>query len=729
MTASTSLLHRSYRIGTSPEIPNELYGDLDEKIHRYARFTLSGLINNIFGNYIENQSRIVRSICDQFGKVIPEYSPSPDLHYGNYRNITKTSANIADSAHAYLSWSYCQFLTQIEKFRDFISYISNPNFKNVSHGWLVSGFIPRWVAKRLASRWRIKDWTWVKNTARGWRNTIEKHSFWPVTIGLRKNLNNFSSHEWIQAGFTLLDEFDALISQRALQGYSVQNLTALWRKIARILRSGLNYLNNVKINGLSSNQKNIATELQNYCGKGNYRSALGLLYSKIIIQKFGISQVSELLDQLNTNAEKLLTPPFSSEHSKNKLPAIILTSPKYILTRLNGKNMTAAIQSDEQVFFTLPRRPKTAVSLLSSYQHLLTPMHQERLRDEFPKLPDKKKIETTNRGSSSEDRNFRAFLRRLLGLRLKRWLGIKTTLKEQIWIKKFDISWQEPLKSQKLQLKLKLHKKIVEKIKKGSEINQILVHPPQTAAKHTTTVLQLRGNATNLISYPKTIDKPIQNSLVHVLGYDLNRLSDQAVTFGALDINKTEIPLRSVYSSKSKTISRINLSLKSCDSNVAGIQQALHRYGDDLKRTRKLSSELRLLHRRRQNLKKEAELLIAQEIYSKIHYYNPEIVAFENLKGLSTRGKRGKLAKIINYMCKRSDALAMRIEDWYSVQSQSPLLKSVDPRYTSKIHFNCGGTIQRTIQNWDRAPCNRCAKMVNTQLNAPLRIAEKAFSP
>jgi len=277
----------------------------------------------------------------------------------------------------------------VTKFRDFISYISNPNFKNVSHGWLVSGFIPRWVAKRLASRWRIKDWTWVKNSVRGWRNTIEKHSFWPVTIGLRKNQSNFSANEWSQAGFTLLEEFDSIIYQRALQGYNVQKLTGLWRKIARILRSGLNYLNNVKINGLSSNQKIIANELQNYCGKGNYRSALGLLYSKIIIQKFGASQVSELLDDLDTKAEKLLTPPFSSEHSKNKLPAIILTSPKYILTRLNGKNMSAAIQSDEQVFFTLPRRPKTAESLLSSYQHLLTPMHQERLRDEFPMLPDR----------------------------------------------------------------------------------------------------------------------------------------------------------------------------------------------------------------------------------------------------------------------------------------------------------------------------------------------------
>ena len=138
---------------------------------------------------------------------------------------------------------------------------------------------------------------------------------------------------------------------------------------------------------------------------------------------------------------------------------------------------------------------------------------------------------------------------------------------------------------------------------------------------------------------------------------------------------------------------------------------------------------MHLLHRRRQNLKREAELLIAQEIYAKIHYFTPQIVAYEDLRGLSTQGKKGKLAKIVNYMYKRSDALAIRINDWYSVQSQTPSLKPINPRNTSKIHFNCGGVIQRTIQRWDRAPCKRCGKIVNTQQNAPLNIAEKAFSP
>ena len=168
MAVSLSSLNRSYRIGTVPIIPIELYDDLEDNIQRYARYALSGFINKIFGNYMENQSRIVRSICETFGKKLPLHSPNPNKHYGNYRQITQTSANIADSAHAYLAWSYSQFLTQIEKFRDFLSYINNSALKNVSHTWLATGYIPRWVATRLASRWRIKNWTWVTNIARGW---------------------------------------------------------------------------------------------------------------------------------------------------------------------------------------------------------------------------------------------------------------------------------------------------------------------------------------------------------------------------------------------------------------------------------------------------------------------------------------------------------------------------------------------------------------------------------
>ncbi|TFH30064.1 MAG: hypothetical protein E4G98_02775, partial [Promethearchaeota archaeon] len=703
-------------MGTTPVIPIEIYEDLDEKIHRHARYSLSGLINQIIGNYIENQSRIVCSICENFGKTLPKHSPDPKQHYGNYRHITKTSANIADSAHAYLAWSYSQFLTQIEKFRDFLVYIGTPTFQNVSHTWLATGFIPRWVAVRLASRWRIKDWTWVKNMARGWRNTIENHVYWPPSLGSRKNLHKISSYEWSHAGITLLEEFDYILSQRTLQGKSTQKLAVLWRKIAQILHSGLNYLCSIEINGLSSNQKMHATALQDHCGKRNYRSALGLLYAEVMIQKLDPAHISPLLHQLQTEAENLLTTPFSSDHANKQLPAIILTSPKYILTRLNGKEMSAEIQADSPVFFTLPRRPTPATSLLSSYQHLLTSIHQERLRNEFPKLPEITTREIADRGLHPGDQHFRKFLRRLLGMRLKQWLGMKLSPPELNWVKSFDPFWKKPPKAQKLKLELKVHTKVLEKIKKGAVIDQILIHPPRTAAKHTLAVLQLSGTRSHLISPPQISTPPVSASQVFVLGYDLNRLSSQAVTFGALDKHKIEIPIKPHHISKMKEITRINRSLKTCDIAVSYIQQALHRYGSDSRRTGKLALELRLLHRRRKNLKHEAEMHIAQEIYFQIHEFSPTIVAYENLQGLSTRGKRGKLAKIVNYMCKRSDALANRISDWYSIQNYAPKLIPVDPQNTSKIHFGCGGVIQRTIQSWDRGTCNRCGTMVNTQI-------------
>lgn len=728
MMASTSSLHRSFRIGTTPVIPMELYDDLGKEVRRYAFYALSGLINRIFGIYIENQSRIVRSLCESYGKILPIYSPNPKLHYGNYRKITNTSANIADSAHAYLAWSYKQYLTQIEKFRDFLGLISAPTFIGVAHTWLTNGFIPRWMATRLAARWHIKDRKWVSNIARGWRNSVEKLPEWPSALGSRKISHQISSQEWSHAGIVLLEKFNGLIFQRSQQGYNTQNLTALWRKIAKILRSGLDYLCVYEVNGLGSHQKIHAIALQKHCGKGNYRSALGLLYAEVMILRLGTLQISPLLKQLDCKAEEFLTSPFALDQRKNSLPAIILTSPKYILTRLNGKTMSTEIQAGHPVFFTLPRRPTTASSLLSSYQHLLTPYHQERLKDEFPSLPEIRKKEIAHRGTSHRGRYSRIFLRRLLGLRLKRWLGIKLTTHEHLWIQQFDPSWKTSLKTHKLNLELKIHTKLLEKIKKGAIIEQILIHPPRTAAKHTVAVLQLSGNRMNLISAPRITIPPNINSQVYILGYDLNRLSNQAVTFGALDKHGVEVPLKASSRFTMKTVARIDRSLKKCDLSIGYLQQALHRYGSDKGRVGKLVFELHLIHRRRKNLKREAELLIAQEVYYQCHINTPHIVAYENLRGLSTRGKRGYLAKIVNYMYKRSDALATQIDEWYSVQNWKPSLIPVDPRNTSKIHFGCGGVIQRTIRNWDRAPCNRCGKIVNTQLNAPLRIAEKAYT-
>jgi hypothetical protein len=212
------------------------------------------------------------------------------------------------------------------------------------------------------------------------------------------------------------------------------------------------------------------------------------------------------------------------------------------------------------------------------------------------------------------------------------------------------------------------------------------------------------------------------------LGYDLNRLSTQAVTLGALDSHNQVIPLDPVSPDLLKKVAQINRTLQHCDRHVAHLQQQLARIRGIPLRARKYATELRLVHQKRKNLKQEAESCIAQAIYQYIQVYKPSIVAYEDLRGLSTHGKRGRLAKIVNYMYKRSDALADRLKQWDAVSLHCSHLQKVDPRYTSLIHFNCGGRIARNLISWDQAMCTQCGLRINTQLNAPLRIAEKAVT-
>lgn len=90
-----------------------------------------------------------------------------------------------------------------------------------------------------------------------------------------------------------------------------------------------------------------------------------------------------------------------------------------------------------------------------------------------------------------------------------------------------------------------------------------------------------------------------------------------------------------------------------------------------------------MIHRRLKNLKKGAELCIAKAIYTQIQHIAPVHVAYENLRGLRTRGKRGTLVKVVNYMYKRSDGLANRLQEWNRFSVHIPQLNAVDPWNTS----------------------------------------------
>ena len=107
-------------------------------------------------------------------------------------------------------------------------------------------------------------------------------------------------------------------------------------------------------------------------------------------------------------------------------------------------------------------------------------------------------------------------------------------------------------------------------------------------------------------------------------------------------------------------------------------------------------------------------------IASKAKYF-----AVEDLN-ISTRGNRGALAKAITSMPDGKELYVKACAIASEVLQHKVELVLVDPRYTSKIHYNCGGTLNRTNGKWDIAICNRCGLSVNTHLNASHNICEKA---
>lgn len=59
------------------------------------------------------------------------------------------------------------------------------------------------------------------------------------------------------------------------------------------------------------------------------------------------------------------------------------------------------------------------------------------------------------------------------------------------------------------------------------------------------------------------------------------------------------------------------------------------------------------------------------------------------------------------------------------ISKRTVKLVLVDPRNTSRLHNNCGGTLNRGSTSYDYAPCKKCNAKVNTHINAAKNIVQK----
>ncbi|MHA1551514.1 MAG: zinc ribbon domain-containing protein [Candidatus Heimdallarchaeaceae archaeon] len=92
---------------------------------------------------------------------------------------------------------------------------------------------------------------------------------------------------------------------------------------------------------------------------------------------------------------------------------------------------------------------------------------------------------------------------------------------------------------------------------------------------------------------------------------------------------------------------------------------------------------------------------------------------------ISARGKKGAIAKAIYNMPDNLEIFSKAISIVSEISDRSINLILVNPWNTSKSHNNCGGILDRTLSNYDYAPCKKCNSKVHTHINAAKNIAQK----
>ena len=138
----------------------------------------------------------------------------------------------------------------------------------------------------------------------------------------------------------------------------------------------------------------------------------------------------------------------------------------------------------------------------------------------------------------------------------------------------------------------------------------------------------------------------------------------------------------------------------------------------------KAKGELRRVHQKRINILREIRKIIPHYLAAVIVKGNCKLFCVEDLEK-NTRGKKGALAKAIFSMPYRENLFEKTVQIASHILGYEVKLIVVDPRNSSKYHYNCGGLIQRDWKNYDYAECKKCGKRVNTHYNAAKNIAKK----
>lgn len=427
-----------------------------------------------------------------------------------------------------------------------------------------------------------------------------------------------------------------------------------------------------------------------------------------------------LIPSLST--DQILTIPFHSAKRNRSTEPLILTSPKYIFKRGNGDQISEDIRNRGTMRLELTRRPCTKSEFVQNNQDLLSPTQQAKIVDEIDWGTSTKPQQIQLRDRLQDHPFFNALLGRHLSRTQTQRLNQNPVLKDRV-------------KGSHLAVMVRVSKGVQERIRRGAQVHQVLVLPSKGPAKNAQVVVQIQGVEEQINLAPRFAIEPpkLLTQRPAVISEDANQLGNFTLEFAAIDNppnlgNPHEIPIEwgPAFLNDLARFNQWNAKLKGLDAENAHLQAKLAR--GNITSPLRIKEQIRLKHNRRAGIKQEVDHWAARMGYSAVVSTQAPILAMEDLASLGTRGKRGALAKIVNYMVKRQTPIVAKIQAWARA-AQYPLeIKLVDPKNSSKNHFVsdgiCSGKITR---NGDVGTCSVCQQTAMAHHNAACNIAVRAI--
>lgn len=252
-------------------------------------------------------------------------------------------------------------------------------------------------------------------------------------------------------------------------------------------------------------------------------------------------------------------------------------------------------------------------------------------------------------------------------------------------------------------------RKIKDLLHQDIKLKCLSVLPPREGSRDVDIQLILEGEPEAFVA-TNHLQASVNQQVRKQLGVDLNRMGEYALV-SSLNL---KIPAE---------LQLIEQRWRKVDQQIKK-QQKLLASPRRKKKLRRYQADLRLLYRRRANLRQTYHQKLGNWLGQQLVGCGAEVLIMEDLK-VHTYGTRKALARAIESM---ADEKQLYLREVLAVQlytQKNCKLVTLPAFNSSRLHVGCGGMLDRSKEHHDLAPCKKCKRLVNTHHNATLFLEAK----